>query len=749
MQFVLQVKNEMGSGISQATGQIQGLGDAAQQTQTKAKSSGMGVGQAFQFVALNAFNLASSLIQTKRSYEDLGKAENAQKNKRSAVIVATNNLKKAEISLAVARQKGDPARIAKAELTLENAKIRVGKATANEKLGQIELNRAHEDFYLNIIPNVISGLGTIFGLFQVMQGVGGIKGLISGFAKLALPIAIISGIFLAIKTNFLGVRDALTNLGKDLGNQVPALKPFLNILESIGELLGLVPPKKGQKAGGGLNKAIADLKKEFGPIIGFFQRLIDDVMKGDWSKAFLRIQMAAQIAWKEIKKAFPLIGDIESLVNKIKGGNWKGALLQIWKAAVDVWNTIKKAVPFLGDIEAFIRAIAEGKWSVAFEAIKKAIIDSGLPAAIDKIFGTEQIDNFITRFTQIPEIIKANINAGSKKPLEGTGILDTILDLDLDNFSWDGFVTKFKANLLDGFDLNAKDIFWGDKNPPGKAIVESIFASANTWIKENVDKFVVSLFDAKTWTNALDAINKTKPLTDFVNVLFEALFGKVDQKTGKNAKMDDASAQVGGMIVTSLQNWFTDVMPGTTTLFTAFWNGLKKAWAKFEQKLTTDLLGTQIANTIIKGVSDTFSIENVGKVIHAFVNAIKNALQQVKQDFINIGIMIGNFIWNAIPPWLRQFLPGGVGSSPKKLAPNTGGGAGRAAGFHGVATGPMVVGERSAERVDITPMSDIINRRQQSGGTGIITVIVPVMLNGKQIAEVVASEISVNQAVYR
>ena len=99
-----------------------------------------------------------------------------------------------------------------------------------------------------------------------MQGAGGIGGLISGFVKLAIPVAIISGIFLAIKTNFLGIRDAITGFGRDLGNAIPALKPFLNILESIGELLGIVPPKAGKEAGAGLNKAIADLK----PIVDLF-----------------------------------------------------------------------------------------------------------------------------------------------------------------------------------------------------------------------------------------------------------------------------------------------------------------------------------------------------------------------------------------------------------------------------------------------------------------------------------------------
>ena len=60
LQFVLQVKNEMCAGISQATRQIKGLGDQAEQTGQKAKSSGMGIGAAFPFTALNAFNLAHS-----------------------------------------------------------------------------------------------------------------------------------------------------------------------------------------------------------------------------------------------------------------------------------------------------------------------------------------------------------------------------------------------------------------------------------------------------------------------------------------------------------------------------------------------------------------------------------------------------------------------------------------------------------------------------------------------------------------
>lgn len=756
LQFVLQVKNEMGSGISQATGQIEGLGEAADQTQKKAKSSGMGVGQAFQFVALNAFNLASSLIQTKRSYEDLDKAENAQRNKRDAVTKATNKLQNAEINLFKARKTGDPAKIAKAENALANAKLTVDKATRAEKLGQVELNRAHEDFYLNIIPNVISGLGTVFGLFQVMQGSGGIGGLISGFTKLALPIAAISAVFLAIKTNFLGFRDFLQGLGADIGNAIPALKPFLNVLESIGELLGLIPSKKGK--GTGINKAVADLKAQFGPILDFFKNIIDDIMKGNWEKVFQRITAAAANAWEALKKAFPLLGDIESLVNKIKGGNWKGALLQIWKAAVDTWEAIKKAVPFLGDIETFIRAIAAGKWSDAFAAIKKALEDSGIPAAIDSIFAalggkdtpekTGWVTKIIQQITQIPERIKAAI-AGGGDPFGGTGIIDQIIGLK--DWSVSGFITAFKTKLTEGFKLNT---WWGDDpNPPGKQMLDSFFASANTFIKANIDGFVASILDIKTWQTSIEnaIVNFTANGIPFLQMIFDALFGQKDKKTGKNAQMESASQDVGGMIIEGIGNWFKDVMPKSAQALTAavnFWTGIGTAITTQVQSIAAAAL--QIVNSFTKGVSDQFTVANLTKIGTAFANAIYGALIEVKQKFVNIGLVIGGWIYNAIPPFLRQFLPGGGGPNPKKLTPNTGGGAGRAAGFHGFATGPMLVGEKSTERIDVTPMSDFINRRnQQSNGGGPIMITVYSVLDGQIIAESVAKRISVNQAVYR
>lgn len=99
LEFLLEVKNNMGSGIQQTTGQIQQLGTTTEQTQSKVKSSGMGMGMAFQFAALNAFNLATSIIGLKRSYEDIDRAQQTVKNDALNLENAKGRLKVATINL--------------------------------------------------------------------------------------------------------------------------------------------------------------------------------------------------------------------------------------------------------------------------------------------------------------------------------------------------------------------------------------------------------------------------------------------------------------------------------------------------------------------------------------------------------------------------------------------------------------------------------------------------------------------------
>jgi hypothetical protein len=146
-------------------------------------------------------------------------------------------------------------------------------------------------------------------------------------------------------------------------------------------------------------------------------------------------------------------------------------------------------------------------------------------------------------------------------------------------------------------------------------------------------------------------------------------------------------------------------------------------------------------NAALSGVK---LVEGAAGAVRAIISGMSQAISSAAKSIGQIGVRIGRMVWNTMVDWFLQqssfgFFGQTIGQGLKK----------RAAGFHGFTTGPTLVGERAIERVDVTPMSDFINRKQSGGGTGMITVIVPVMLDRKQIAEVVASEITVDQAVYR
>jgi hypothetical protein len=51
--FLLQVKNEMASGLSQATSQLKSMGSEAQSAGAKVKQSGIGIGAGLSLITMN------------------------------------------------------------------------------------------------------------------------------------------------------------------------------------------------------------------------------------------------------------------------------------------------------------------------------------------------------------------------------------------------------------------------------------------------------------------------------------------------------------------------------------------------------------------------------------------------------------------------------------------------------------------------------------------------------------------------
>ena len=283
LQFLLQVKNEMSAGITQATSQLKTMGSEAQSSASKVKASGIGIGAGIALITTQLVSTVNSIISLKRQWEDLTRAQNnvtqsgfSLANAKGKLSTATINLKNAQQGAAGASQqeikiaqlqfkedmknakskldvlkahqaldkvlgKGgkDTDKIAKANNAYQRALRGVTSATINQKESQQNLQRATEDFYLQTIPTAIGIFGSFATMIATFQTSGGIGGIGKSILKFSPILIALGAAFAAISTNFLGFRDMLSNVGKWIGDAIPQLKPFLELLEAIGFALGL------------------------------------------------------------------------------------------------------------------------------------------------------------------------------------------------------------------------------------------------------------------------------------------------------------------------------------------------------------------------------------------------------------------------------------------------------------------------------------------------------------------------------
>ncbi len=721
LEFVLKVKNEMSAGINQAKGEIQSLGTESEKTQQKATKSGMGIGAAFQFTALNAFNLATSLINTKRAYQDLQKAENTQLSKREAVTKATNRLQNAEITLFKARKSGDPARVAKAENMLENARLNVQRATRNEKQGQIDLNRSYEDFYLSIIPNVISGIGTAAGIMQVLQNTTVTAG--GAITKFIIPLAAISAGFLALKTNFLGITDFFSNLGRDIGNAIPELKPFLSLVESIFATLGIGDKSKAK----GLNNLAKQFMDSFGPVIDFFKNIIDNVMKGNWTGVFNTIKQAAMGFYKWLRGRIPFLADIEEFIQAIRNGNWDQVFSMIKIAAVNFWTWLKDKVPLLADIENFIIALSKADWSGVFNAVVTGWEHSGLPTLMPKIFG----ENWKADFDEWIVTVGASFG---------------LLQSTIKNGDWKGAFGAIKQGAeQSGFQKVLDDLF-----KPNLALVVGWGADVINSMAAAINATATSLDSTDLPTSMNDMWNNLVNFIDWVTITgnmayaFFAGLGMylIEQFQGPIAKLVEAQINLsfaGTRMLAVMQN-------AGIALANALVIGLQKS---------NPILGA-IANIIaifdpeLKKQIDAATSKMVFKPIPVPPPPTQAEIDKMTKEAMgDVDKALGKAKLNPVKIPFKAVVEVDYKSVLRRALVNVQANAGgirlNAQGFHGWVSNPtmMMVGEKGSERVDVSRKGSSVPH----GGGGAQPIIIT--LDGRVIAEVVANRMNQNQGVWK
>jgi hypothetical protein len=745
LEFLLQVKNEMSAGLTQATSQLKSMGSEAASSASKVKASGLGIGASISLVTTQLVSTANSIINLKRQWEDLTRAQNNVKQSGYTLASAKGNLENAVIKLGKAQagtagaseneikiaklqfkedmknakskldvmkaheklnkvlnQGGkDAGKITIATNNLERAKRRVASASINEKEAQQNLKRAYEDFYLQTIPTAIGIFGSFATMIATFQTSGGLSGIATSLLKFSPILIGVGAAFAAVATNFLGFRTFLENLGRDIGNAVPALKPFLELIEALGSALGLTDKDIN------LNKALQNFTKGLQPIIDGFKTFIDTIMKGDWNKLFTMLKRAALEAWHYIKQNVPFFGDIESLVNKLKSGNWKGALLQIWVAAVSVWKTIKEAFPIFGDIENIVNDIKAGKWGEAFQKIvdvAKEIFKNTFGKGIAFLLG----DNWQLGLEAFLKLQEAEAVA-HKRPL----VLQYAITINSTITAWTGIdVMKWFTDhpitgaipFFGGITMMVDDPKFRGSVALGSTIIINALGAAIVRVAQLLDPYIADMI-GKIDFSGKDVL---KALTDAGQKLWDGLFKSIGDAANK------------------------------------------ADWGKLITDAILHIGGSETANKIGGGLAETPMGQLLG--LDKFKNPVIIKAEMDK----NNKSLIDKWVENTKKPITVKIQSNIVGPDPRaemqKSINNLRGHAvvGRAAGFHGIVTGPTMftAGERVAEQVDITTRADMMTQRKE-GGTGTITVVVPVMLNGKQIAEAVASEISVNQVVYR
>jgi len=616
------------AGSQQVVSAFNSVGTAAQTSSTKVqqnatamsslgkgmKSSVAGIGQVTTAFA----TLSLSIVNTYRSYRDLGDAQlqvdraNLKVSKTQNAIrllekdiakdrkagakgsldyaIASNKIVQAEQKLAKDRKdgkhtaaelKGEELAIAKMrkegvgntqqlsdkETKLQLLREQLGVATTNAGEAQERFNDIQQNFYLSIAPLAISTIGTLTSAFSGLKGMltGG-GGLIGGLGPIGLILGGLSLAIVAFKTNFLGLRDAV---------------------------------------GGVINW----LKERF----GVWKQTIEDVFnlirKGDWGAAFNKIREAAIAFWQDLKKQVPILTAVETVVNAIRAGKWKYAFDTIIAAAELMWYELKQKVPFFAGAEVFLKQLFGGDLKGAFNTLA-----AGVKTGFESVFGKDAVGvfqekigimintakNLLSQFAHdlkaptgpISEI-QAGLAALGKGDVVGGfgGIAKGIQDaLNLANTYFANWVkTNFGINILD-LELQANVI--GNKILSG--IASGLTVISKTWI----DPILTAMLDPQTWIQGFIAMG------GFFVKIGTALYTAIGTALGNAAKDPKGVAtwwgDLGNAIWTGLSTWFSTNLPSATKAMQALSQSLTDAVEAAKADLGN--VGIAMWNAIIEGI---------------------------------------------------------------------------------------------------------------------------------------------------
>lgn len=610
LEFLLQVKDEMGAGINSATGELNQLNSAAQQTVTgtqEVQKSTISTGAAMAKLTIGIGAAAGGVLGLIHQYTGLQRAQVivnklgiTQKKQTDAVALAHRKLAEAIHQHGKNSQEAKDAatKLTRAEETQKNTTDRLGLAIQF-------LHERFLDFWIGLVPNVVSigaGLAQVFSVLDAkMQGGVG-RGLIGAFGKLSLVGIAITGVLAAIKFNFLGVRDQINGFGVSLGRSLPFMVPFLTALKNVGIVLGLMPGDT-KKARSELDAFSAGVVKWGQQVSNTFSTIFSQLGKGDIAGAMATVGQALRKFWD--KSVRPALKSVTINVPKTK-------------TIIKGWNK------FLKEFEKDpIKATAEAikvmwtKW--VQPALRNVKIDS-------PTFGPTNLADLVTK-------VKVEVQKLFTDPIavvfDIAATLGRVHIADLPG-------TQSKTSVVGQ---------WFQKN----------FNPTDAEVMDFVDTAVASFLDASKWIAAVNSSVAT--LQDVVTSIWSAL-------TGAFNNVGSVNIDVGPGLTTfidAIDTWFFDNMPKTggklldvgTTIMSAIAGAINTATTA---ALDFTTLVTNLANSIRKAILN--SPQYFSALATDFVNQFLAALGKAGagiQDFF------GKLLQGKNPFAPQSFQGGGGG----------------------------------------------------------------------------------------
>ena len=646
---------DLSNNSNQATTAVQQTGEAA----STASKNTQGLGETIKGLVTGVAGFAGGIIGLVHSFTSLEKSQLGVERGQKSLTAAQAGV----ISATLAQQKAldkygaDSPQYEKATLNLSKAHQGLAIAEQNVKLKQDAFNEALANFATNIVPQIVSLGSGLAGIVSTIQGFGdkgapalekmgtaakgasgGVQGLGTSLKAIALnpltiALAAISIVLTAIATNFLGFRDALNAAGVAIGNAIPQLKPFLNLIQGVGAMFHLtgndVKDAKGQ-----INTSLKEMQQGFTdwlnsikPIIDHFKTafiagldyvkngmltFIDQLKSGDLAGAFNTavegIKGALQGIGKEVNYTFHDLfrPAVDAAVKKIK--EISPALAPIaedfrgFTIAADLAlrgnfpKAIEVAIHNIQSLATDLKTFIEGPLKEFVDQLGANIIKgiTGLVKQLPAAWKT--LSDWITTAAKIlgeqvgPAIVSGLTTLGDLlKPVIQTGI-NVVTDL---------FTTGGK-----GAATNWVNAVWTEIMKLPETIrkifpemtkafdelvvtIQDVFKPVGDWFNTNVIKPIIGFFDTipdgikdlggKIWTAIVNGI---KTAAGTVAALIQEKIGTLPDfaKTGQdiwNAIVKGIQAAVG--TVAALIQGKLGTLPDFTKVGQDIWDAIGKA----------------------------------------------------------------------------------------------------------------------------------------------------------------------------